>query len=52
MARTHRGGKAPGFEFASERHPGWAAPGRYTKTRTHRIERQASKKLARFEERE
>ena len=40
MSRTHKGTRPPGYEYwASRLHRHGEAPGRYTKTLTHRYER-------------
>ena len=38
MSRTKKGQKAPGYEYWGKR-PGPRDPGKYSKTRTHRLER-------------
>lgn len=47
MSRSKKGKKAPGYEYWSKRPIAknhGAAPGRDTKTRTHRLERLEAKK--------
>lgn len=43
MSRSHRGAKAPGYEYWSRR-PLRGPPGKFSKTKTHRAERQGAKR--------
>jgi hypothetical protein len=45
MSRTKKGSKGPGYEYWSRRpSKGITAPGKETKTITHRLERAAAKR--------
>lgn len=50
MSHTKRGSKAPGYEYWSKRPNMSGGVGRWAKTKCHRIERQAGKRLARQEQ--
>jgi hypothetical protein len=52
MSRSKKKGKSPGYEYWGKRALSAATPGRYTKTRTHRMERKQSKRLAKIQEEE
>ena len=48
MSRSKRGSKGSGFEYWSKR-PGPSSPSKFSKTVTHKIERQRNKKLRKDE---
>ena len=47
MSRTKKGAKGPGYEYWSRRPAKGTAPGKKTKTITHRLERAAAKRQLR-----
>lgn len=52
MSRSKKSSKGPGFEYWGKRPISaehGAIPGRFTKTRTHKIERKKNKKLIKKE---
>lgn len=47
MSRSKKKGKSPGYEYWSKRPMSGSTPGRWAKTKTHRLERKQGKTLTR-----